>query len=91
MSLPRREFLDSMTPEILSDLRAAARHLMRQICTHEPEDCECTLNMYTPMEFVDWLDDESTRERGKPQHLRPAGQPNRKLEGELRLNLAAAS
>lgn len=91
MALPRRPFLESMTPEILSDLRAAARHLMRQICEHEPEDCECTLNMYTPMEFVDWLDDEAAKERGKPVRFESGYRPRRKDDEPPQWNLARAA
>lgn len=91
MSLPRREFLGTFTPEVLSDLRAAARHLMAQICTHEPDDCDCELNRFTPAEFVDWLEAEVERERGKPVRIEPAGRPGRKDAADIRsLRLAVA-
>lgn len=90
MTQPRREFLATFTPEVLSDLRAAARHLMAQICSHDPEDCGCELNRFTPAEFVDWLEMEVEREHGKPVRFELGHRPRRMKDEPGPLNLAIA-
>lgn len=79
MTAARRDWLSTFAdPAVLSDLRAAARDAMRMVCNHEPEECDCPLNRATFAEWVDWVELEVARERGKPLYMRPAGQPNRK-------------
>lgn len=63
---------------------------MRQVCTHEPDECDCELNRFTPAEFIEWLELEVERERGKPVRLQPAGRPNAPRLSDPRINLAAA-
>ena len=87
----RRDFLATFDPEVISDLRRAAHHLMAQICSHAPDDCDCELNRFTPAEFVDWLETEAQMERGKPVRIEPAGRPGRKDAARVRsLGLAVA-
>lgn len=89
MTAPRREWLQTFAdPAILSDLFAAARDAMGQVCDHEPSECSCELNRATFQEWAEWVAIEAERSKGEPLHLRPAGQPGRKREGDPRLNLA---
>lgn len=78
MSKPRGWVTTFADPAVLSDLFAAARDAMRQVCHHDPSECDCPLNRATFHEWVEWLELEVQRERGQPLHLRPAGQPNRR-------------
>jgi hypothetical protein len=82
MSLARRDWLDTFAdPAVVSDLRAAARELMRQVCTHAPEDCDCELNRFTPAEFVDWLEGEVQQQRQRPMRFESGFRP-RRMKGE---------
>lgn len=72
-------------------LREAAVECMREICDDEPHDCECSLNMYTPVEFFEWLEREVQQGKRQPVRFEPGFRPRRKNdEPPSALNLAAA-
>ena len=92
MSAPRREWIQRFAdPAVMSDLFAAARDAMRQICDHDPSECNCELNRATFQEWAEWVELEVEKERGKPVRIEPAGRPNRKRDGDLRIGFAVAS
>lgn len=81
MSLTRREWLRTFSDQaVLSDLRTAARELMRQVCQHDPSECDCELNRFTPMEFAEWIELEVQQDRQRPMRFEPAGRPGRKSD-----------
>lgn len=77
-------------PAVMSDLFAAAHDAMRQICEHDPSECDCPLNRATFHEWAEWVQLEVERERGKPVRIEPAGRPGRKEAAHIRrLSMAA--
>ena len=92
MTQTRRQWIATFAdPAVLSDLFAAARDAMRQICDHAPEDCNCELNRATFQEWAEWVELEVERERGKPVRFEPGYRPRRKDdERPPTLNLAIA-
>ena len=77
-----RAFADD--PLALWAVRAAADSCMREVCEeHEPADCSCQVQMMTPLELADWIEQEVSRERREPVRLdhhenRSAGQQERR-------------
>lgn len=92
MTQARREWIATFSdPAARSALRDAAVECMRQICDHDPDDCECSLNMYTPVEFFDWLEREVEQNRQRPLRFEPGHRPRRRDdEPPPTLNLAIA-
>ena len=86
-----REWLESFTPEILSDLRAAARAYHAEIDDCDPERCAHPEPMMMPVDLPNWIEQQLHAKRRAPLHLRPAGQPHRRRrDPRLEVNLAAA-
>jgi hypothetical protein len=67
-------------PAILSDLAAAARDCQRQVCTHDPGDCDCSANMMTPAEFVDWITAEIATAAREPVRFEKGHRPRRRKD-----------
>lgn len=90
MTQVRREWLATfMDPAVLSDLRKAVCAMAAEIDDCDPEECMHPEALVHPIEVFHWIERELHIERGKPVRIEPAGRPNRKRDGELRLNLAA--
>lgn len=90
MSLPPRPYLDTFTPEVLSDLRRVVAAMQAELDECDPEDCMHDPAMIHPVELVHWIEQAQNDERRKPLHLRPAGQPGRQPGRGLETNLAVA-
>lgn len=93
MTTPSREWMRTFAdPAVREALRQAAVECMRQICDDDPDDCECVLNMYTPVEFYHWLETEIIQGKQRPVRFEPGHKPHPKRdERPPNLNLAAAS
>lgn len=64
---------------VLLDAYRAARSCMSQICSDEPDSCSCAENRFTPLEFVEWIEQQVRLEQRRPVRLdqrenRSAGQ-----------------
>jgi hypothetical protein len=81
----RRDWVHTFAdPAILSDLFAAAQSCMSQVCSHDPAECDCRENLMTPLELAQWVERE-IHANGGMRHHRPAGQPNRRRDGQARV------
>ena len=90
MTAPRCDWLATFAdPATLSDLFAAARSCMAQICSHEPEDCDCALNRFTPVEFAEFVEIEVKQFGQWPVRFESGHRP-RRMKDEKRLNLVMA-
>jgi hypothetical protein len=91
MTAARRDWITTFAdPAVLSDLFAAARSCMAQVCDHEPTDCDCELNRATFQEFAEWVELEVQAAQREPTRIEPAGRPNRKRDGDIRMSLTIA-
>ena len=94
MTAPKRDWLATFSDEaVLSDLFAAARDAMRQVCDHDPAECGCDLNRATFQEWAEWVEIEVRKEGRKPVRIEPAGRPGRRKAADRRtlgLEFAAA-
>jgi hypothetical protein len=85
----RRDWLATFAnPAVLSDLFAAARDCMAQVCDHEAHECPCPENRMTMVEFAEWVELEVKMAEREPVRFEPAGRPRRKAADQLRLSLA---
>jgi len=83
---PRREWMQTFADEaVMSDLYAAVRELMAQVCDHAPEDCNCPLNRVTPIEVAEWIEMEVRQNREGPIRFEPGNRPRRKESSTLNL------
>jgi hypothetical protein len=60
VSRPRREWMMAFANDrgTLTDLYAASRSCMTDACDDEPEDCGHAVNQMTPLEFVQWVEEQ---------------------------------
>lgn len=77
---PAAKWLETFADRgVLLDAYRAARSCMREICDDEPDACSCADNRLTPLEFVEWIEQQVRLEKAKPVRLdqrenRSAGQ-----------------
>lgn len=89
MTSPRRQWLATFAdPAVLSDLFAAARDAMSQVCDHEPSECGCELNRATFLEWAEWVERELHAERQHPTRFERGHRPRRKPGEQLSLAIA---
>lgn len=101
MSRPNREWLATFTPEVLSDLRAAARAFHAEIDDCDPEACAHSEPKMYATDLPDWIErhvkqleaEEVAKARIIPEKVwrgvrshEPAGRPGRR-----EANLAATA
>lgn len=89
MSVPRDWTATLADPAVVSDLFAAARDCMRQVCTDDPAECSCQANLMTPLEFVEWLESERLAGERDPVRFEAGHRPRQKTPH--RMHLAAAT
>lgn len=91
MTQARREWIQRFAdPAVLSDAFAAARELMGQVCNHKPDECDCELNRFTPVEFCEWIELEVQQGRRRPVRFEPGHRPRRKDDQPPEWHLAVA-
>lgn len=92
MTQARREWLATfMDPAVLSDLRKAVCAMAAEIDDCDPEECMHPDALVHPIEVFHWIERELHIEHQRPFHMRPAGQPNRHRDGQLRMALPLAA
>lgn len=86
-----RDWISTFADEaVLSDLFAAARDCMAQVCAHKPEDCDCDLNRFTPVEFAEFVELQVRQEGRRPIRFEAGHRPRRKDDEPPTLNLVVA-
>lgn len=75
MSAPRREWIDTFTPEVLSDLRAAIHSMMRELDDCDPERCPHPEQMCWPIEVYQYIEREKHIEGQKPVRFEKGQKP----------------
>lgn len=84
-----RDWLDTFTPAVLSDLRAAIRAMAAELDDCDPEQCLHPEQRVHPHEVWEWIDREVKREQGRPVRFEKGYRP-RRMKDEPTWNLSAA-
>lgn len=89
MTAQKRDWLRTFAePAVLSDLFAAARDCMGQVCGHEPADCDCPENLMQPSEFAEWIQRETLMAQQGPTRFERGKRPYRRKADQLKLAIA---
>ncbi len=86
--MTRRWVATFADPAVLEALRSAVHDMAGELDDCDPEECMHPEQRVHPQEVFDWI--ERAVHIEKSRHVRPAGQPNRRREGEKRMPLLVA-
>lgn len=89
MTVRARDWLPTFAdPATLSDLFAAARDCMAQVCDHQPHECPCPENRMTMVEFAEWVELEVKMAEREPVRFERGKRPRRMKADQLTLSIA---